>query len=268
MHRISFTVSVTAISRVFVLRDRMLGRLGNGRWARVQRHADSRHLIPSGSQQLDASFVRPAETPPQAALLICHGIAETVEHWLPAQHLLAAHGIASLVFDYAGYGKSTGAIDWAQCEQDAIAAFSFLKELAPGLPVSVLGFSMGSGIATAILDRICPDRLILCAAFTSFREAARSLGVPHRVSATLPPIWSGEEPLRRCPVPVLIVHGERDHTFPVRMASQLAAWCGANAKLVVVPGLSHNEPFYRPHLRYWRHVVSHLVPASPSAHDC
>ncbi|MGH9599117.1 MAG: alpha/beta hydrolase [Terracidiphilus sp.] len=267
MHKISFTVAVTAISRTFVLRDRVLRLARQRKRGGASLHADSRHSIVSGDRLLDAIFVSPAGAPPQAALLICHGIAETVEHWAEAQHLLAAQGVASLVFDYSGYGKSTGAVDWSQCERDAIAAFEFLKTLAPGLPVSILGFSMGSGVATAILDRIKPERLILCAAFTSFRDAARALGVPRRVSDFLPPIWNGEKPLHDCPLPVLIVYGERDHTFPLKMSSRLAAWCGANAELVVVPGHRHNEPFSRPQLKYWSHIVSHLVPHALSPLD-
>ncbi len=267
MHKISFTVAVTAISRVCVLRDRVLGRVQRSLRVSPPLHADSRHSIPSGSRLLDAVWVRPANAPPRAALLICHGIAETVENWAGVQHLLAAHGVASLVFDYSGYGRSRGAIDWSQCELDSIAAFGYLKTLAPDLPVSILGFSLGSGIATAILDRICPDRLILCAAFTSFRDAARSLGIPSRVSRYLPPIWSSEKPLKKCPIPVLIVHGGRDRTFPVRMASRLAAWCGPNAELIVVPGHSHSEPFNRPQLSFWRHIVSHLVPPPHPAHE-
>ena len=90
------------------------------------------------------------------------------------QELLAAHGAASLVFDYSGYGRSTGRIEAAQCEQDAIAAFEFLEGLAPGAPIAVLGFSLGSGIAAAVMRRVRASRLVLCAGFTSFRAAAHS----------------------------------------------------------------------------------------------
>lgn len=264
--RLTFTIGVTCISRAFILRDRVLGRIARVREADRAGHRASAHSIRSGNNLLDAVFVRPESEPPRAVLLICHGIGETVGHWAPVQYLLASQGVASLVFDYSGYGKSTGAVDWAQCERDAVAAFAFLKMLIPDRAVSILGFSMGSGIATAILERIEPDRLVLCAAFTSFRDAACSLGLPRRASSALPAIWHGEEPLRQCPLPVLIVHGERDRLFPVRMASRLAAWCGPNAELVIVPNQAHNEPFYRPRLAYWRHIVSRLVPAeSPRA---
>jgi hypothetical protein len=76
----------------------------------------------------------------RAVVLVCHGIGETVGHWVPVQELLAANGAASLVFDYSGYGRSTGRIEAAQCERDAIAAFEFLEKLAPGAPIAVLGF--------------------------------------------------------------------------------------------------------------------------------
>jgi hypothetical protein len=177
-------------------------------------------------------------------------------------------GVASLVFDYCGYGKSTGPVAWGQCEHDAVAAFGFLKTLAPGQRISILGFSMGSGIAAAILNRIDVDRLILCSAFTSFREAACVLGLPRLLCPVLPSIWSGKESLGQSSLPVLIVHCERDRAFPVRMASELASWCGANAELVVVSDQRHNEPFFKPQMSYWGHVLSRLVgPARAHQHQ-
>jgi hypothetical protein len=42
-------------------------------------------------------FRRPAGEPAHAAVLICHCIAETVDHWFRVQRLLAAQGVASAV---------------------------------------------------------------------------------------------------------------------------------------------------------------------------
>ncbi len=257
MQRLMFSYAVTGISRVALVRDRVLGRVQRDR-VEQSRHGAMRHSIPSQERVLDAVFVKP-RSEPRAVLLICHGIGEVVEHWTPVQELLAGHGVASLVFDYSGYGRSTGTVDWCRCEQDAIAAFAFLRKLAPGAAVSLLGFSLGSGVATAILEKTEPERLVLCEAFTSFRDAACSLGVPQFCTGVLPPIWDGEQVLRRWRRPVLIVHSERDRMFPVEMAAQLAEWCGPNAELVVVPGHAHNEPFYKPRLAYWGEVVARLA---------
>src|ERR1700691_1943708 len=100
-HKYSFTIALTAISRMLLLRDRVLGRLrpvveGAGPEATVERHQ-----IASGKNVLDAVWVKPVAgsgaAPVRTVVLVCHGIAETVEHWVPVQELLAADGAASLV---------------------------------------------------------------------------------------------------------------------------------------------------------------------------
>jgi len=168
------------------------------------------------------------------------------------------------VFDYSGYGRSTGTVDWSQCEEDSIAAFEHLRRLAQPLPVALLGFSLGSGIAAAIVRRVETNLLVLCAAFTSFRDGALSVGIPRALSSLVPPIWHTRETLRECSLPVLVVHGERDGLFPVQMARDLAAsCCSGNAKLVVVPNVAHNQPFRTPDLSYWGHIISRLFPQDP-----
>jgi uncharacterized protein len=218
----------------------------------------SKHRIPSGDNILDALLVQPKEEPVKAVVLICHGIGETVEHWCAVQMLLAENRVASLVFDYSGYGRSTGTIRVEQCERDAIAAFNFLKRQIPSEVISLLGFSLGSGIAAAVAHKVIPYRLVLCASYTSFRGAANSIGVPQPFASFVPAIWNTEETLRTCAVPVLIVHGERDQLFPSKMARELAAACCSSCELIVVPALSHNAPIYRPQLSYWSEIASRL----------
>lgn len=265
MQDLMFSAGVTCIARGAVMRDRLLGRLRTmRRFAREGTQEVSRHAIASGDRLLDAVLVKPHGVA-RAALLICHGIGETVEYWTGVQHLLALNGVASLVFDYSGYGRSRGPVDWRRCEEDAVAAFAYLKALRFGAPVSLLGFSMGSGIATAILRRVDPERLVLCAAFTSFRDAACSLGVPRMCAGVLPDIWCGEVPLRGWRRPVLIVHGERDTRFPVTMPRRLKDWAGDGTELVLAAGQRHNEPFQRPQLAFWRPVAEWLISGQTAA---
>jgi hypothetical protein len=172
---------------------------------------------------------------------------------------LAVGGVASLVFDYSGYGRSEGSFNPGQSEQDAVAAFRCLEGLTAPLPVSLLGFSLGSGIVTAIISRVPAHRAVLCAAFTSLRMAAVSIGIPKPLALLTPPIWEAEAELRACKVPVLVMHGEKDRLFPARMAKDLAGFCGPHAELAVIPGVAHNQPFRRPSLAYWGMVISWLL---------
>ena len=265
-----FTASITGISRLLLARDLLLGRVGplgqrrraRKRWFGHGAEAElTRCAITSGENTLDAYFARPADGEVRAVVLICHGIGETVEHWLPVQRLFASAGVASLVFDYSGYGRSTGWVGGPQCEVDAIAAFAYLQALMPEYPVALLGYSMGSGVAASVIRRLEAHRLILCAAFTSFRAAAESLGIPKFLTWAIPHLWRADENLRERRAPVLIVHGERDELFPLAMAEELASYC--EAELLVVPDMTHNQPFYAPDIAYWGLILSRLTAENP-----
>jgi uncharacterized protein len=257
-HDVSFTVALTCISRVLILRERVLGRVGPGS-RDTPDLSTTRLKISSGKNLLDAVFVEPTASPARAAMLICHGIGETVQHWFPVQQLLADHGIASLLFDYSGYGRSTGRPSHTQYDLDALSAFETLRRLTQPLPSAVLGFSLGSGPAAAIVNTAAPDYLFLGAAFTSFRDAARAIGIPARLAPLVPPYWPAREALRDCRVPVLVIHGENDRLFPVQMARDLAACCPTPAELIIVPNFGHNQTFRKPDLAFWGPIISRLI---------
>jgi hypothetical protein len=256
---ILLTIAVTATSRVCVLRDRLRRRIPWDGRMETAGPGTSRHAICSGKNMLDAVLVRPQSGAAQTSVLICHGIGETVELWHRVQQLLADNGVASLVFDYAGYGRSSGFFNASQGERDAVAAFHFLERQTAPLPASVLGLSLGSGIAAAIVSKVPAHRLVLCAAFTSLRKAAGRVGVPKAFWSGVPPIWNTEDALRNCSIPVLIVHGEKDRLFPVSMAEELAGLCGSSCELAIVPGASHNDPFYHPRQSYWGEIVARFL---------
>jgi hypothetical protein len=258
MRNILLNITVTATARICLARDRLLHRLPWDGRMETAGPGTSRHSIRSGKNVLDAVLVRPQSTP-RASLLICHGIGETVELWHRVQQMLAENGVASLVFDYSGYGRSTGFFSAGQAERDAIAAFQLIEKLTAPLPVSILGLSLGSGIAAATIKNVPAHRLVLCAAFTSMRNAALSAGIPKMFSAGVPPIWDAEAALRKCSIPVLIVHGEKDRLFPIRMAHELAGFCNSTHELVIIPNATHNDPFYHPQQSYWGEIIARFL---------
>jgi uncharacterized protein len=253
------SLAVTATSRVCIARDRLMRRIPWDGRLETAGPGTSRHLLRSGKYAIDAVLVRPQSGQVKASLLLCHGIGETVELWHGVQQLLAENGVVSLVFDYAGYGRSSGFFNASQAEQDAVAAFHFLEQQTAPIPVAVLGLSLGSAVAAAMINRVSAHRLVLCAAFTSLRKASGSVGVPRSLWPGVPPIWNTEETLRTCSIPVLIVHGDKDRLFPVRMARELAACCTANCELAIVAGATHSYPFYHPQQSYWGDIVARFL---------
>jgi len=260
LQRFAFTTALTIASHLVQVRDRLSGRLPRFR-PEIRGISATQHAVRSGKNVIDAVYVESANEPPRLALLICHGIGEIVPQWFPIQRIFAESGIASLVFDYSGYGRSTGYPDWLQCEQDAMSSFELLQRLAPGVPITLMGFSLGTGVAPAILNRVSADRLILCAGYTSFRNAARAAWIPPLPSFLVPQIWSAKDALCHCNLPILIVQGTHDRLFRKNMADDLLACCNGNADLLILPARSHNEPFYNPQPHYWQPIISWLLQA-------
>ncbi len=243
---------VTCVASGLVLRDRMLGRLRHIPGI----HRTSRHLIPSGRRIVDAVLVQPSlDIAVRGALLICHGIGETVDHWMRSQDLLAGHGIVSLVFNYSGCGRSTGWIGVERCERDAIAAFQWLRETVPNVPITLLGFSLGTGAATAIAGR-----LILCEGYTSFRDAVVASGLPRWIVTTLvPDAWRSVNALKQCSIPVLVVQGDRDRLFPVAMGHALAEAAGEWGELVVIGGMGHADLHRKVRAEHWQPILARIA---------
>ncbi len=263
-HEWSFAAALRIASGATALYERLRPAQADDALAPLPGVRLSRHTIASGKSRLDAIFAEPMSgggrvAKPRAVLLICHGIGEIVEWWLPVQRLLAGQGVASLVFNYTGYGRSTGKISARQLEDDAVASFGYLERLLPGEPVSVLGFSLGTGVAAAAIGRMPAHRLVLCAGFPSFQEGAFCVGVPRSWKRLTPPIWRAEESMRGVTLPVLVVHGEEDALFPVELGRALHAACGEWAEWLLVPGQGHNQPFNQPTMHYWGPVVRWLV---------
>lgn len=244
-----------------MLRDRLLGVT-----RRLRRHPLAQELtVPSGDRSLAGVFV-PGE-PGVPVLLLCHGIGETVEHWSAAQALLRDRGIGSLVFNYSGYGRSSGRLCAQHCDEDLLAAYAALRRLVcDALPVFVLGFSLGSGIATkgAALLQPQPAGLFLCEAFTSFVDATCAAGLPRwLVGRLIPELWQTEASIGSIDVPVCVVHSDGDRLFPVSMAERIVAANSGNAELVVINGLAHNEPFLKAVERYWEPIIERILAAKP-----
>jgi uncharacterized protein len=113
------SVALDVIGRVFLRRDRQNGEMQ--RLLDAFAFEQTRLTIRSGSRDLSAVYVRASDDAP--LFLICHGIGEQVEYWSGVQKLLKTMGTSSLVFNYSGYGASTGPVSAAHCEEDAIADY-------------------------------------------------------------------------------------------------------------------------------------------------
>lgn len=207
---------------------------------------------------------------PAAAVLLLHGIGDRIVYWRAAQERMAKSGVCSLIFGYAGYGESEGKTSRENLEADAHAAYAWLRSRIPEpIPVYVLGFSLGTGLAAEIGPALMPPPagIIMAEAFTTLRLAAKRvvLGLP-LVANLLPDVWRTRENVTRLRVPLLIIHSNGDALFPRSMADEIYAAAragGAPAELAVFESYRHNAPYLSVPEDYWAAILDFLHRHAP-----
>ncbi len=99
---------------------------------------------------------RPEETP-RAILQIAHGIASHVSRFEPLAEYMCARGVAVVGNDHLGHGESVAGEDdrmifaetggWEMALSDLRTLTGLTRETFPGVPLFLLGHSMGSFLA-------------------------------------------------------------------------------------------------------------------------
>lgn len=136
---------------------------------------------PSGSQI--SGWIYHTENPPVAIGVLMHGLRSNRAHMIARAEHLHNIGISSLVFDFQAHGTSTGdRITMGYLESfDAQAAVTFMKARHPGLPLLVIGVSMGGAAAVMATPALEADVLVLESVYSDVETA-----ISNRLSARFP----------------------------------------------------------------------------------
>lgn len=218
--------------------------------------------FPSGDRILRGSFVR-APGGRASAVLIFHGDEESISDWAAAQKRLYDSGISSLVFDYSGYGASTGRPTLKNLREDGRAAFERFVALTPDADRRyVMGFSLGSAALLDVADRLepRPNGIIIASGFASARELAVSEGrVPGWLAWLLPDVWNNEERVGSVGTSLLVVHSRADEVIPFQHAERLCRAAESPRRLILFDDLVHDAALLAHQAdRYWPPIVEYL----------
>lgn len=108
-----------------------------------------------GAVDLRPAFFQPARGDPRALILALHGFGDHAESaFAEAAELWAGDGIATLAYDQRGFGRGPERGRWPGAEglvADLAAAAEAAAARFPGVPLVLLGHSMGGGVALAAL---------------------------------------------------------------------------------------------------------------------
>ena len=175
--------------------------------------------LPSGVE----AFLLPAHDAPAPApvVVFAHGNGELIDHWAPWFEPMRAWGLAVLLVEYPGYGRSAGSPSEASIGRAMQEALTAAAE-RPALDAErwiAYGRSLGGGAVLGLAARHPPAAVILESTFTSVPALATRLGVP---GFLIRDRFDNASVLAGLERPTLIVHGMRDTLIPFAHATALA----------------------------------------------
>jgi fermentation-respiration switch protein FrsA (DUF1100 family) len=216
--------------------------------------AEEIYLSPEPDVKLHAWFF--PRTNAQATLLFCHGNAGNVSHRLDNVSRLLQAGFQVLLFDYRGYGHSTGRPSEEGLYRDAVSAWTHLVERADtaSAPRIIFGRSLGGAVAIELATRVQADGLIVESTFTSIRTLARlflSLPMPE-----LPVKYDSLSKIDRLTMPLLAIHGQEDELIPFADGRVLFDAAPEPKVWYPIPGAGHNDTYFIGGEAYFRRLAA------------
>ncbi|QOC21952.1 alpha/beta hydrolase [Wenzhouxiangella sp. AB-CW3] len=180
----------------------------------------------------------------RATLLFHHGNAGNISHRLDSLQIFHDLGLEVLIFDYRGYGQSTGSPSEAGLYEDARAAWRWLLEEqgAEADQVILFGRSMGGAVAARLASEVEAAGLITESTFTSVPDIGAELywWLPVRLLARLD--FNAREAVAEAAMPVLVVHSPDDEIIPFEHGQRLYEAAGERGTLLEIRG-DHNTGF-------------------------
>jgi fermentation-respiration switch protein FrsA (DUF1100 family) len=178
-------------------------------------------------------------------ILHFHGNAGNISHRLDLAQLFLRKGLSVFLFDYRGFGKSSGRPSESGLYRDGIAAWNYLTEKKKIAPDRIVlhGHSIGAAVAIEVALEKKVRGLILESAFTSTKDMAKTMVLFALFSPLFPAHYNNLEKIHRVPVPKLIIHGERDEIVPFSMGKRLFDAAGEPKFFHPVKDAGHNDVF-------------------------
>jgi pimeloyl-ACP methyl ester carboxylesterase len=123
--------------------------------------AHSPFQLPFCSAQLHGTTTHsPSRSAPRTLALHGGGTSSRVGYQ-PLLGFLARQGHASVAFDFAGQGESTGRMADSGLRDRAEQALAVVEHLGMPRPVSLIASSMGGHIACSLIEALAPPALVL-----------------------------------------------------------------------------------------------------------
>jgi uncharacterized protein len=188
-------------------------------------------------------------------VLYCHGNGGNISYLQARLPLFAALKVNAIVFDYRGYGNSTGAIEAEKdVYTDAQSAYDYIKNIGfADSNIIVWGQSLGGGVACEVAQNRSIKGLILESTFASMD----AMGAEHY--GWLPTSYLSKfhfasiDKLQNIHASTLVLHSPQDEVISYKNGQQLYDNANEPKKIITTKGY-HNTAVQESYAQYVQEI--------------
>ncbi|MEM6320651.1 MAG: alpha/beta fold hydrolase [Bacteroidota bacterium] len=197
---------------------------------------------------LNALWMR--EPNAKGVILYLHGNRGSNRRCQHQARNMANRGYDILMVDYRGYGKSDGKIhSQGQLYADVQKVYDYLKKSYRENQIVIVGYSLGSGMASYLAANNSPQQLMLLAPYLSFYELKKRYIPIYIPNLFVKYPLDNEAHLAKVNCPVTIFHGTNDRVIPFAHGEQLANEYPEKVTLVTLNNESHRGAIFNGQFR-------------------
>jgi fermentation-respiration switch protein FrsA (DUF1100 family) len=195
------------------------------------------------------AWYKPPTAPGGKLVILFHGNAGNIGHRAHKARRFLDAGFGVLLVGWRGFAGNPGGPSEDGLMRDARAAMAFARAegVAPGR-IALYGESLGSGLAVAMAaeaaDAGTPVAgVILEAPYTTIPAVAQHHYFYVPATLLVHDKYDSLGRIARIKAPLLVVHGVRDRTVPVRFGEALFAAAAEPKQALWLPDATHNNVY-------------------------
>jgi fermentation-respiration switch protein FrsA (DUF1100 family) len=197
--------------------------------------------------------------PPKALFIQFHGNGQNLTAHFATLYWLLKEGYDVVIFDYPGYGLSTGEPSPKNTVLVGQKIIEIIREENPNTPLVIYGESLGGAVAIKsvlqLKDRKNIKAVVADSTFLSYQKTARRFLSRHWLTWIFQPLawvlisdsWApGDSVSELSPIPLLVVHGTDDQIIDFDLGEEVFSKASEPKQFIKIENSGHIQTYIGP----------------------